>query len=252
MYGRSNVSIDSRYGRDVSPRADVPVPSVLVTTPARSSGFIPPQQARSRAALERLLAAGKEVLVTQGLDEFTIAAVAERAGVSVGGVYRRFTGKEQLLEAVIDRALGELQTTITEALGRADPSLYGVVVAFVRALAEYFDRLGPMFSAVTGAPGVEANRERGLAAITGVQRLFLDAALPYSAEINRASPSTALSTVLRTVLAAGAHRAATVQWWPDGLTWTQWSDEIADMTTTYLAAPTATAQASHRRPRSSR
>jgi hypothetical protein len=29
-------------------------------------------------------------------DNFTMAVVAERAGVSVGTMYRRFTGKEQL------------------------------------------------------------------------------------------------------------------------------------------------------------
>jgi AcrR family transcriptional regulator len=205
-----------------------------VTSAANRSGFIPPQQARSRAALERLLAAAEEVLATQGLDEFTIAAVAERAGVSVGGVYRRFTGKEQLLEAVIDRALGQLQTTITTALADAPPSISGVVTTFVQALAGYFARVGPMYAAIISGPHVEDNRERGLAAVTTVQRIFLDAALPYSAEIAHKAPSTALSTVLRTVLAAGVHRAAVIQWWPDGLSWTQWADEIADMTTTYL------------------
>lgn len=213
------------------------VPSLAVTSAANSSGFIPPQQARSRAALERLLTAAEEVLATQGLDEFTIAAVAERAGVSVGGVYRRFTGKEQLLEAVIERALQELQAATTTALQDAQPSLSGVITAFVRALAAYFNRLGIVYAAVIGGVRAEDNRERGLAAVTAVQRLFLDAALAYSAEITHKAPSTALTTVLRTVLAAAVHRAAVVKLWPDGLSWDQWADEIAYMTTTYLTKP---------------
>ena len=63
-------------------------------------GFHPPQQARSRASLRKVLASAEHVLSTGGIDEFTIAAVAEHAGVSVGAIYRRFTGKEQLLRAL--------------------------------------------------------------------------------------------------------------------------------------------------------
>lgn len=201
---------------------------------ADNSGFIPPQQARSRAALERLLHAAEEVLATQGLDDFTIAAVADRAGVSVGGVYRRFVGKEQLLEAVIDRSIDELQSAITTALESATPGLSGVVNAFVQALADYFTRVGPMYAAVIGGPRTIENQDRALAAVAAVQRSFLDAALPYGAEITHRAPSTALSTALRTILAAGVHRAAAIQLWPDGLSWAEWAAEITDMTALYL------------------
>jgi AcrR family transcriptional regulator len=79
----------------------------------------PPQQARSRAVLQKVLGAAEDVLALDGLDGFTIAAVAERAGVSVGGLYRRFTGKEQLLAAVKDRLLTRLETRLSEALASA-------------------------------------------------------------------------------------------------------------------------------------
>lgn len=208
-----------------------------MTSTADGVGFIPPQQARSRAALERLLAAAREVLADRGPEEFTIAAVAERAGVSVGGVYRRFTGKEQLLEAVVDSALRELQATITAGLADAPPDLAGVVGAFARALADYFTRVGPVYVAIIGAGNRSGDPERGLAVVAAVQRLFLDAALPHSAEIAHRAPATALSTVLRTMLAAGVHRAAVSPWWPDGLTWEQWAGEIAAMATAYLQTP---------------
>jgi AcrR family transcriptional regulator len=207
-----------------------------MTTSDAPTGVIPPRQARSRAALERLLAAAREVLATQGFDEFTIAAVAERAGVSVGGVYRRFTGKEQLLEAVIDGALEDLQTTIAGALSARAPGIDGVVDAFTHGFAEYLARVGPLYTAVLSAPRPADRHESGLAAIAGVQRLFFDAALPHSAEITHPSPSTALTTAMRTVLAAGVHRAAVAPWWPDGLGWDQWADEITAMTTAYLTA----------------
>ncbi|MGH3630042.1 MAG: TetR/AcrR family transcriptional regulator, partial [Sciscionella sp.] len=92
--------------------------------------FRPPQQARSRAALQKLLTAAEDVLINQGLDDFTIAAVAEHAGVSVGGVYRRFASKEQLLEAIIDALLVNVEDTVAESLSTAEPSLSGVINAF--------------------------------------------------------------------------------------------------------------------------
>ena len=49
----------------------------------------PPQQARSRAALQRLLTSAEHVLVNEGLEEFTIARVAEHAGYPLEGTKRR-------------------------------------------------------------------------------------------------------------------------------------------------------------------
>ena len=199
-------------------------------------GAIPPRQARSRAALERLLTAAQEVLTTQGFDEFTIAAVAERAGISVGGVYRRFTGKDQLVHAVIDRTFDDLQTTLAEALSAPAPDIAGVVSAFTYGFADYLERIGPLYSAILNAPRPPDRHETGMAAIMDVQRRFFDAALPHTAEITRPSPSAALSTAMRTILGTGVHRAAAAPWWPDGLTWNQWAEEMTAMTTAYLPA----------------
>ncbi|MGH3966966.1 MAG: TetR/AcrR family transcriptional regulator, partial [Mycobacterium sp.] len=76
------------------------------------------------------MTAAEDVLINQGLDDFTIAAVAEHAGVSVGGVYRRFASKEQLLEAIIDALLVNVEDTVAESLSTAEPSLSGVINAF--------------------------------------------------------------------------------------------------------------------------
>jgi AcrR family transcriptional regulator len=208
-----------------------------VTAPVAGTDFRPPQQARSRAARQRLLAAAEEVLVSRGLDDFTIAAVAEQAGVSVGGVYRRFSGKEQLLDAVIDSLLVRVEDTVTESLNTAEPSLAGVVFAFTHGIATGLTRSGRVASVLVGGQHTPESRERGLHHLTLLQRLFLDAAAPYTHQIARSARSSALTTALRTIIGAGAHRAATVQWWPDGRSWTQWADEIIDMTTSYLITP---------------
>lgn len=208
-----------------------------VTTPTAGAEIRPPRQARSRAALQRLLTAAEEVLVSDGFDSFTIAAVAEHAGVSVGGVYRRFTSKEQLIDAVVDGLLKRLEDSVGAALSAAEPSLAGVVTAFTHALADSLARSGRVASALMGTQRTPEAQQRGLSAVTALQRLFLDAAAPYTDQIARAARSTALTTALRTVIGAGAHRTAVVQWWPDGLSWTEWADEIAAMTISYLSTP---------------
>jgi AcrR family transcriptional regulator len=63
----------------------------------------PVKQARGRETLERLLAAAEELLERDGLDAATVPAIAVRAGVSVGTVYKRFPDKDALLRAVYQR-----------------------------------------------------------------------------------------------------------------------------------------------------
>ena len=65
----------------------------------------PPKQARSLETVNRLLDAAEQLLEEEGLDAATVPAIAHRAGVSVGVVYRRFPDKDALLRAVWERFL---------------------------------------------------------------------------------------------------------------------------------------------------
>lgn len=56
-----------------------------------------PQQARSSALVEAVLLAAVQVLTREGATRFTMARVAERAGVSVGSLYQYFPNKAALL-----------------------------------------------------------------------------------------------------------------------------------------------------------
>lgn len=200
------------------------------------SGVRPPQQARSRAALQRLLASAEHVLVNDGLDELTIARVAEHAGVSVGGIYRRFASKEQLIDAVRRDFVARLEHAVTEALDTTSPSLAGVIDALTTALSQTLAESGRIIPAILGGGRRADAPEQGLRTATVLQQRFFDAAAPYRDQINHEKPATALTVAFRSVIAAGIHRAALIPWWPDGLTWQQWAREIADMTTAYLTA----------------
>jgi AcrR family transcriptional regulator len=208
--------------------------SAVVNPRRAESGFNPPQQARSRAALQRLLASAEDVLVNDGVEDFTIARVAEHAGVSVGGVYRRFASKEQLIDAVKQALVERLEQAVAEALDKAEPSLRGVLEAFTTALSETLNESGRVITAVLAGGRSVGVPEQGLRTVISLQERFLDAAAPHQDQIRHPDPPAALMIAFRSMTGAGAHRAATSSLLPDGLTWRQWAREIADMTTAYL------------------
>ncbi|MFB9924950.1 TetR/AcrR family transcriptional regulator [Amycolatopsis halotolerans] len=197
-----------------------------------SEGFRPPQQARSRASLQKVLAAAERVLAEQGLESFTVAEVAAQAGMSVGAIYRRFEGKEQLLYAVKDQLLTELETTVRDALHAATPGLRPIFDAFVAALAQTFQEHDRIFPELLDAQRSDG-RDRGLAALSAIQDALLEALAPFLADTG------GLEMAARTIIGACIHRAATCRFWPDDRSWTTWAEEVAEMALAYLASPAA-------------
>src|SRR3977135_2842487 len=73
----------------------------------RSGEAHPTVQERGRNSLEGLLAAAEQTLESAGLEAATVPAIAARAGMSVGNVYKRFPDKDSLLRAVYERFFAE-------------------------------------------------------------------------------------------------------------------------------------------------
>ncbi len=69
---------------------------------------------------ERILVAAREVFAERGLDA-TLDDIAHRACLGVGTVYRRFPGKEELIEALFVQALDKMVGLAEEAAGMEDP-----------------------------------------------------------------------------------------------------------------------------------
>lgn len=68
----------------------------------------PPQQRRSREALERILRAGAELLQEAGFEGFTLQEVSRRAEVSIGSIYARAPSKDALILAIHEREMERL------------------------------------------------------------------------------------------------------------------------------------------------
>lgn len=97
----------------------------------------PPQQTRSQETLERLLDAAEALISEKGFEDTPVAAVASRAGSSVGAFYSRFKDKDGLFHALYDRWLEQAMTTTDVNLdpdrweGASIPELLTAVVAFL-------------------------------------------------------------------------------------------------------------------------
>jgi AcrR family transcriptional regulator len=70
----------------------------------------------SRRSQQDLMQAGYALLEEGGVDALTVAAVAERAGMAVGSIYRRFGDKEGLLLAIQHAFTENLQAEITQRM----------------------------------------------------------------------------------------------------------------------------------------
>jgi AcrR family transcriptional regulator len=142
-----------------------------------------PVRADARRNRERILAAARVLVAAQGRD-VTMEAIAQRAEVAVGTLYRHFPAKEDLVDAVVEDSVEHIATATEAALdsvtggaapGPAVADLFRVVArrhATDRALKAAAGRLehGPdhtLAELVTADPGSPAGR-----AITGITRLL--------------------------------------------------------------------------------
>lgn len=93
-----------------------------------------PVQARSAARLTALLDATASVLDEVGMERLTTALVAERAGASIGTVYRYFPDRVILLQALAARNLARVEERIDAAI----PATAGSATEALEAVAQEF------------------------------------------------------------------------------------------------------------------
>jgi AcrR family transcriptional regulator len=164
----------------------------------------PAHQARTRAALNRLLDAAEELLAVKGFDEMGIVEIARRAGTSVGGFYRRFRDKDGLLHALHERFCEDAVATTDEALdptkwsGASLSEILTQVTAFLIEI--HRDREG-LFRAFLLRGVIDATvRERTEKVFQHMAARLRDLLEQRRAEISHPDLDTAADIALRAVL----------------------------------------------------
>ncbi|WP_346387466.1 TetR/AcrR family transcriptional regulator [Nocardioides sp.] len=122
-----------------------------------------PQQQRSRAMVERIIAAGREVLLRDGYDAFSTNRVADQAGISPGSLYQYFPNKAAIMAAVIDRYSDDVADRVagalTERLGDVGPAMIRATAnALVDALAANVDLLRVVIEDLPAASNLDRRR----------------------------------------------------------------------------------------------
>jgi AcrR family transcriptional regulator len=202
--------------------------------------IIPPQQERSTRFLMRVLEAAERILRRDGAEGLTMPAVALEAGVSVGGIYRRFQTKQDLIRAIRDRHLGRSEQLVATAMAGELTSLGEVVRVFLSALIKDGgaapDNLFGVIMEAQGEDGVM--KARGQESVERHKASFAAALRPFRGEISHPDPDAAIdmafliaiSVFMRRVKARGRGGAIA---WPD------LRRELARAMIAYLQAPAA-------------
>lgn len=107
-----------------------------------SPGLREPRQLRSQQTLERILQSSTTLITEQSYDEVTIADIAARANISVGGFYSRFQNKAALFTVLQQRLEQETRARITAALADdwSATSLHDLLKFIVSNNAELYEK----------------------------------------------------------------------------------------------------------------
>jgi AcrR family transcriptional regulator len=133
----------------------VPIPLPLVDDE-------PPERADAARNREALLAAADELIAELGVAGVTMDAVAARAGVGKGTVFRRFDSRGGLMAAILDRSETQFQAAILFGLPPLGPGAAPLqrLLAFGHARIE-LNRIHGALIMATGKAG-----ERSYAAVS--------------------------------------------------------------------------------------
>lgn len=119
------------------------------------------RQAASAVTRQRIVDAGRELILQRGYRATTVAAIAGAAGVNVDTVYQLVGRKPVLLRELIEQAIsGEDHAVVAEerphiiAL-RAEPDPAIRLAMYARSVRETHERLAPLFVALRDAAATE-------------------------------------------------------------------------------------------------
>lgn len=204
-----------------------------------------PQQGRSRASYERMLAAARTLLIERGNDEFALTDVAKLGKVSIGSIYCRFDSKDALLTAVQHQALEEMTVEQVAIVSRAHETaadLRDLVKRLVEGLAESLKTHAPILRPIMLRAAAEpATSEQGKASYGRVAEAVHAALLSHRDEIRHPDPERAAASAFRIMYAAIARYlgfGAVAESAGEG-DWADLKTDLAHMCAAFLETPPA-------------
>ncbi len=186
-----------------------------------------PSQARSRATLDIILEAAAQLLESVGEGGFNTNALAERAGVSIGTLYRYFPDKQSIIAALARQEKAAFERAVESVLAGETGGLArdrAIIRAFLHAFS---DRTQARRLAVTALYANSDPRDL-LEGYESVQGAFRDA---------DGQPLSRVTAFVLSRAVQGAMRAAVLEG-ADFLLSQEFEDELVRLGRAYLGHPT--------------
>ncbi len=155
-----------------------------------------PQQARSRARVERLLVAADGLLGAEGLEALTVRRIAAEAAVPIGTLYQFFADKQAIVDALALRYVDEFSALMTDLVDRAGRERWAdPVQTLLDAFVDLY-RSRPGYLAIWGGQHLgpqarQADEESNTLVADGLRRILVaQLGLPDDHQLARACEVT--------------------------------------------------------------
>ncbi|MEU6860174.1 helix-turn-helix domain-containing protein [Glycomyces sp. NPDC046736] len=124
-----------------------------------------PRRTEAERNDQALLDGARAVLATDGAHA-SVAAIAKRAGVGIGSLYRRYPTKEALFLHLLDLVLDQYLAAAEAAL--ADPDPWSGLAGYVTTVVEFAGSLSPIAGTVQLPEAVQDKNRRADEAVAAV------------------------------------------------------------------------------------
>lgn len=187
-----------------------------------------PRQRRAQTSVDCVLEAAAQVLEAYGENGFNTNAVAERAGVSIGTLYRYFSDKQSILEALASQEVEAHRRAVIAVVDGEEPTLAqdrAMIRAFLRAFAGRNNARRIAMKAMLGHADHAELASRFAAAANGLTDV-------------EGRPLTKVQAFVLSRSVQGAMRAAVLEG-VDFLQSREFEDELVRLSRAYLGYPTS-------------
>jgi len=200
-----------------------------------------PQQGRSRASYERMLAAAEKLMVRHGNDDFTLSDVAKAGKVSIGSIYLRFNSKDDLIRAVhmsvlarVDLEQRDMLQAVRERSTSLETFVTNIVEDYAESLRRYAAVLRPMMLRASYDPKLSGV---GKASADRIGSLIQREMLSYRDAIGAERPERAVNSAYRVIYATIARYLGfgSSQEVSDEGDWTELKEDLGRMCAAFLA-----------------
>lgn len=216
---------------------------VAMSTFETSPHVLRPQQQRSRAALLKIVTAAEHLLRKKGGDSFSMVEVAEAAGLPIGNIYRRFRGKDELLQAIKFDVTVRIEDAVAKHLSsRAFDDIPDLIQRFAGAICDTFAGDEKLYRTLFAAQSGTSEMDRiGASGRRRILNRYREALLPFLPGIPTEKTELMVRVSFHILTSAILGKARADDSALNDLSWNALSDEFGRAAIAYLLANLGTA-----------